>query len=102
MAATNHQVEIFAQNGKISYTNATVNASKGDTISWTSNHPFAVDFAVSSPADKLKGSSKKGKASSEISMKIRNDSSPGRYKYFVAVFDGNDVLTDDPEIIIEF
>lgn len=94
----NHQVTItVCDDQTLCYDQPIVRAERGDSIVWTSTMPFAVDFGRVSPSHRLKNSSDKG----SVTMNIRADAAAGRYKYFVAAFDGTRVLTDDPEIIIE-
>lgn len=92
-----HRVTITVSNRSLAYDPPVVRARRGDNVIWASDKPFAVDFGSSSPSRRLKESSEKGC----IAMRLRTDAAPGRYKYFVAAFDGTRVLTDDPEIIIE-
>jgi hypothetical protein len=85
--------------GNLTYTHPSLRAKRNEKVSWTCDvGPFAVDFAGQTPSARLKDSSKKG----AVEMHIRADAAPGRYKYFVAVAHKDQVLTDDPEIIIEF
>ncbi|HXG33739.1 MAG TPA: hypothetical protein VNJ11_10255 [Bryobacteraceae bacterium] len=92
-----HRVRITVSGQTFRYDQPIVRAQRGDSVIWASTMPFAVDFGRVSPSHRLRESSKKGR----VTMKVRANAPPGRYKYFVAVFDGSCVLTDDPEIIIE-
>jgi hypothetical protein len=93
-----HQIVLSLDpSGILTVDRPSVRVSRRDTIRWTSDLPFAVEFTPSSPCDRLKGSSSGG----SLKMKVRGDSGPGRYEYFVAVYDGHRVVTEDPVIIIE-
>ena len=98
--AQTHTVNITVKNGDFSYDNPLFYAYRGDTILWkcTNNYHFAVHLGWNSPMPKGRYRAKPGK---EIKDKIKSDADHGDYKYFVAVYDGNDnVWTDDPRFIV--
>ena len=72
---------------------------RGDNVEWvcTNDYPFAVHLGWSSPF--LKGRYR-APGRSKVSDRIPENAHYGDYKYFVAVFDGENIWTDDPRIIV--
>ena len=93
-----HEIVLsFERPGILAVNQPSLRVSRGDSIVWTGDFPFAVEFSPNSPCDRLKGSSING----SLALKIRSDAGPGRFKYFAAAFVDGRVVTEDPEIIIE-
>jgi len=93
------KVNITVKNGNISYDNDNFQTRRGDTIEWacTEDYHFAVHIGWRSPMPKGRYRAKPGKT---IKDKIKADAIPDDYKYYVSVFDGNDIWTDDPKFIV--
>jgi plastocyanin len=94
-------VTISMEDGNISYDKLCVFVEPEDTIEWAcenDNYHFAVHIGWDSPLRKGRYRATKGK---RISDRVPEDARPGRYKYFVAVFDGENIWTDDPEFIVK-
>lgn len=95
-----HTITIDIRNGEIVYDKPKVITGPGDVIGWkceVKNAHFAVHFDPISPLA-LNRASALGEES--INDEILLEASSGRYKYFVAVFDGKRIYTDDPELIV--
>jgi hypothetical protein len=89
----------------------TLKASKGHTAEWTCDQPAAILFDPVSPCGRLyyfNRTDANGKVvSPELLDSNKNhpakmDVGAGRYKYVVAVWDGQRVLIDDPDVIVEY
>ena len=96
-----HTITISMQNGDISYDKLCVFVEPEDTIEWVcdnDNYHFAVHIDWDSPLGKGRYRAIKG---NRIIDKVRKDARPGRYKYFVSIFDGENIWTDDPEFIVK-
>lgn len=97
-----HTVNISVENREIKYGDKpSFKVSRGDTIEWVcrnDNCHFAVHIGYDSPLSK--GRYPKKNNGKGISDKVSKNARPGRYKYFVAVSDGENIWTDDPEFIV--
>ena len=80
-------------------------------VQWECAQPFTVDFGWDTPLrdglEKLEGvhDAAAGVYRTPVDVRIGADSdkkgSPKQFKYVIAVWDGTNVLTEDPEIIID-
>ncbi len=74
---------------------------RNEMIVWSSESgkAFALNFGWASPFEEMSYHAKPGK---DIRLPIDIAAEPGKYKYFVAVFDDSDgqVVTADPDLII--
>ena len=95
-----HSVTITVnQEGKFSYDNPMIWVDAGDSVTWKSpkNPIFAVHLGWDSPLDKGRYHSSTG----EIKASVLDSAQPGYFRYSVAVFDGKNIWTGDPEIIVK-
>ena len=90
-------VMITIKEGYLEYDEPYLQVHPGDTIKWSCAHPFVVRFDVDSPMEKEWQRGGSGIYATDV---IRREAPYGRYKYFVAVWDGSQILTDDPELIV--
>jgi hypothetical protein len=95
--AKRHSVAITVQKGRFSYIPASFFVKRGDIIEWRCKYPFAIDLGWESPLHKERH---KVGPKRTIGDRVRSDAPYGRYKYFVAVWDGKNIWTDDPEFIV--
>ncbi len=99
-ASTLHEVQISVntETGEFTYSQDPVNATRGDRIQWSCDQGnWSVHFIDKTPlADQLL----RGQRAGPKQLPIRGDAEDGTYKYFVAVAIGEDVFTDDPEVIV--
>lgn len=96
-----HTVNITLEAGKISYDKPCFMAYPGDTIEWVCESDgchFAVHLGWESPLPKGRYRPVTGKKTGD---KVPKNAPPGRYKYFVAVSDGKNIWTDDPDFIVK-
>ena len=72
----------------------------GDEVVWSceDGYPFAIHFDPLSPVEHRRASAPGG---AMIGEQVRGKILPGKYRYLVAVFDGNRIHTEDPELIDE-
>jgi len=76
-----------------------VQLTPGSRVSWSCQHPFAIHFAGIAPAGIPSARGDKGHS---FVMEIPDPTVLiGHFKYFVAVYNGERVLTADPDIIID-
>ena len=95
-----HTIKIgCSAEGDISYNIQSLVVKREDTIEWVceNDYSFAVHFGWDSPLGK--GRYRAG-IRDIINDKVPANAPFGEHKYFVAVFDGNNIWTDDPRIII--
>ncbi len=89
-----------------------VHRKKNGKIQWKCKHKFAIDFGWETPLEdgqeKVQGDiddAGDGFFRTKDTIKIGADSekkgSPKNFKYTIAVWDTSNVLTEDPEIIID-
>jgi len=96
-----HRVEIIVKNGEICYSNDYFKVNRGDSIIWSCDkkygHCYSVHLGYKSPLPK--GRYRKA-CGQDIRDKVKTNAEPGEYKYFVAVYDGKNIWTDDPIFIV--
>lgn len=91
-------ITVDAATGQISYSLDPVEAKRGDHIEWTCEQgAWSVHFIDRTP---LNQDRVRGPQGGPRRLPVRQNAEIGSYKYFVAVAIGDDVFTDDPEIII--
>jgi len=81
-----------------------IRAHPGDTIQWRCKHPFTVDlgFDTPFPKSKLPGKSNKNEyLTVAADGLIRPKTGGRRYKYTASVYYKSEIMTDDPEFIVE-
>jgi plastocyanin len=89
-------ININIVGGKITYDLCRGEVSPGDRVQWNcAGHPFAIHFPGATPVGQISFHS-----TNSILIEIPPNALYGCFKYFVAVYDGSGVLTDDPDIII--
>lgn len=76
----------------------TLIAAPGDTVEWESRHPVTIHFGWPSPLATDSFTLAKG---SSRTLQAPVAKAYGRFKYFVAIWDGKNILVDDPEIIVK-
>jgi plastocyanin len=97
---TVHRVDITvdAATGTFTYSQDPVNAKRGDHIEWNCDQgSWSVHFIDRTPSNQ---NSQRGPRGGPRRLPIRQNAEFGSYKYFVAVAIGDDVFTDDPEVVI--
>jgi len=91
-------VTIYLNNGDIGYSDERIKVDQDDEVEWGCDNPehhFSVHFGYNSPLPKGRYRTRpKGRTGGKVVGK------PGIYKYFVAVFDGENIWTDDPDLIV--
>jgi hypothetical protein len=99
------KVKIKVKNGKITYSRKKKPVHSGDTLSFSCNRDFALQFLMNqTPLDSGKKylSGAAGTATTpELIKYIPKAQKPMTYEYAVAVNDNGTLLLDDPIIIIE-
>lgn len=96
-----HTVTITVDvNGHFTYVNPLIWVDRGDTIVWecTNKYRFAVHVGWDSPLDKGRYHTPEKE---KIVATVPTDARPGYYRYTVAVCDGTNIWTDDPELIVK-
>lgn len=89
-------ISVDTESGEISYSLDPVRAQPGDHVEWNCEQgAWSVHFI-----DKTPFAQKKLRGRGPKRLPIRSDAEDGSYKYFVAVAVGDDVFTDDPEVIV--
>jgi len=100
----NHNIKISVVRKRIKYDRESVDVGQGDTITWKMDTKDEMPFSIIvksfiSPLEWGTAVSPKGKKS--IVGTVRADAEPGYYHYGTSVWDGTDLLADDPEIIVK-
>jgi len=93
----NKTITFSVTNGDFEYSELVAGVNPGDKIEWIceNGYDFAVHLSRYSPLNKGRFRGKKS-----FSADVKNDAERGIYKYFVAVYDGEKIWTDDPVLII--
>jgi plastocyanin len=93
------EVAIALEGGMVQCTPDCVYAHRGQTIEWKcqEDFPIAIHLGYDSPFDRVHHQATRKQS---IRLKITNDTRRGRYKYVVAVFDGEKVWIEDPQLIV--
>lgn len=94
-----HQVVIsVSEDGQFSYSLDPVRAARGDQIEWRcESGNWSVHFIGQTP---LAQQAVRGRSGNARRLPVRADAANGSYKYFVAVAVGDEVYTDDPEVVV--
>lgn len=94
-----HTITIRHENGDLTYDACNVRLRWGDVIEWRCEprQPFAVHIGWDSPLRKGRYQSVDG---NPIADTVPDGALPGRFKYFVAVFEDGKIWTDDPEFVV--
>ena len=95
-----HIIEIDCHKGDFEYSDPKIWVNHGDTIMWLCKDPsfhFAIHIGWDSPF--TKGRYRTGPSGS-ITVDVPPNAPSNCYKYTVAVFDGKEIWTDDPDFII--
>lgn len=98
-----HKVTMTLKNGDISYDPYRIMVKRGDQIEWECKGKKGVKYHIGvhigwdSPLDKGRLRALPGK---KVRSVVLGDAKYGLYKYFVAISDGKNIWTDDPEVIV--
>ena len=91
-------ITVDTESGDFSYSLDPVRATRGDRVEFVSEQgSWSVNFGNNSPFAEARFN---GRRAAPRQLPIRGDAADGSYKYFVAVAIGEDVYTDDPEVIV--
>ncbi|MEI6613882.1 MAG: hypothetical protein WCL37_03215 [Chrysiogenales bacterium] len=92
-------VTIALKDGIVHCTPDCVYMRRGQNIEWKceGDFPFAVHLGYDSPFEREQYHAPRQQ---RIRLDLANDARYGRYKYVVAIFDGEKVWIEDPQIII--
>jgi hypothetical protein len=98
-AGSDVQVTIVLEDAIVKCTPACAYLRRGQTIEWIcqGNFPFAIHMGYDTPFEK---EHYQAPPRQSIRLSIAPSHRYGRYKYTVAVFDGENVWIEDPELII--
>lgn len=101
-----HTITIVVnKNGKVICRPNSQSARHLDTVIWTSEYAFAVHFSPDTPFDEEYFRAKETDAQQGKSGKVRYEDAKKtgkekKFKYFVAVFYEEEILTADPNLVI--
>jgi hypothetical protein len=91
-------ITVSTETGDFSYSLDPVRATRGDRVQFISEQGnWSVNFGQNSPFNEKRFN---GRRAGPRRLPIRGNTPDGSYKYFVAVAIGEDVYSDDPEIIV--
>jgi hypothetical protein len=78
-------------------------ARTGDQVKFVSRYPFAIHFSPISPfANWLAEQGRQIEEPQwELTGQVRPDAEPGYFKFFVALMAEGQLLTDDPDMIVD-
>jgi len=97
-------IVVDPSSGDISYKPAVLHGRRRDAIRWTcESGPFAIQFAGQTPLASADGRSDPGRGEWVVEKEVREDASPGGYRYVCAVYADGRVFIDAgcPVIIID-
>jgi plastocyanin len=106
----NHNVKISVERKRLKYDRLCVEVEKGDTITWKvdvkskkEKEKEAMPFAIivkSFISPLVWGAAVSESGKKTLVGTVRDDAEPGFYHYGTCLWDGKDLLVDDPEIIV--
>ena len=96
-----HVVKIEIRGEEFWYSNPCVHVQGGDTIKWKLANPLPYGIVIKAPVSPLKWRFKAARKNLWITGIVRATAHPGHYFYGVGAVSGQDILFDDPEIIVE-
>jgi plastocyanin len=99
-AITEHKVNISIKEKKFKYNKECLCVERGDTITWKLNPKFPYGIVIKALVSPLDWSYKMTGKGEVITAKVSKHAAPGLYPYGVGAFDGEELLFDDPEIIV--
>jgi len=73
---------------------------RGDRIIWKLRNKAPFSVVVKSLVSPVTGCSKAARPGQAITAEVKMDAVPGLYAYAFSAFDGEEMLIEDPEIII--
>jgi len=90
-------ITINVNDGNFTYSELVAYVDPGDDIEWIceNEYDFAIHLSRCSPLNKGRFRGKK-----IIKANVEKDAKRGIYKYFVAVYYGEEIWTDDPVLIV--
>jgi plastocyanin len=100
----NHNVKISVERKKLKYDKYCVEVEKGDTITWKLDKKEATPFAIMVKAfisPLVWGSAVSESGKKTLVGIVRDDAEPGFYHYGACVWDGAQLIVDDPDIIVK-
>ena len=93
-------IDISVVGDEVHYTHFRAFVQHGDTLIWRFDHPFAVHFSWD--ALPWQGETyKKLTSPYQIQLPVMENAEFGSFKYTVALMVGDDIIMDDPEIIVK-
>lgn len=96
-----HKVNVsIGPDKKFKYGKECLCVTGGDTITWKLKNRFPYGIVIKAFVSPLNWSYRMTAAGKEIIAEVRKNAVPGLYPYGVSVFDGENLLFDDPEIIV--
>lgn len=91
-------ITINVARGSVTCSPDSAEASRGQRVEWNcSGGPWAVLFGARTPFAESGFNGGRGQANGGP---VQPNATAGRYKYFVAAYDGTNVVAADPDIII--
>jgi plastocyanin len=100
-AVTEHKVNVsIGPDKKFKYGKECLCVTGGDTITWKLKNKFPYGIVIKALVSPLDWSYKMTGKGEVITAKVRMTAAPGLYPYGVGAFDGEELLFDDPEIIV--
>ena len=96
-----HKVNVsIGPDKKFKYGKECLYVAGGDTIKWKLKNRFPYGIVIKALVSPLDWSYRMTAAGKEIIATVRKNAAPGLYPYGVGVFNGEELLFDDPEIIV--
>jgi len=92
-------ITVSLNGDQIEFSPACAFVNRGDAIVWKcpDNLAFAIHFGWNSPLDKNRYRTRPG---GRIQAMVPAGALHGKYKYFAALYDGENIWTEDPELIV--
>lgn len=99
MSPTVHTVEITGTRSPLRFDPDPVEAYPGDQIEWV--HAGADSFVVHVEREIAEPANPRARQGARASTVIRGRARPGKYKYSVTIFLGEEPVEQDPEIVVK-
>lgn len=99
MSPTVHSVEITGTRSPLRFDPDTVEVYPGDRIEWA--HAGADSFVVHVEREIAEPANPRARQGARAATVIRAQARPGRYKYSVTIYVGDEPIEQDPEIVVK-
>jgi plastocyanin len=96
-----HVIRVGVREKAFKYNKECFCVDPGDTIIWKFHPKLPFGIVIKALISPLNWSHRASGPGKDIVANVRKGAAPGLYRYAVGTFDGQELLIDDPEIIVK-